>query len=71
MALLSSSILALATPTFAASYRWTFPEGFPKPATLADNPMTVEKVLLGRYLFYDRCMSGYGTQAQALRVLGG
>nr|MBV6629717.1 di-heme enzyme [Oceanococcus sp. HetDA_MAG_MS8] len=32
------------------------PTGFPQPRT-ADNPLTVEKVALGRHLFYDRRMS--------------
>ncbi|HUN81744.1 MAG TPA: di-heme enzyme [Phycisphaerae bacterium] len=38
-------------------YRWTLPPGFPYPNVPADNPMTQEKVDLGRRLFYDRRLS--------------
>ena len=38
-------------------YVWKLPKGFPKPFVPADNPMTPEKVELGRYLFYDTRMS--------------
>lgn len=37
---------------------WQVPEGFPIPAVPADNPMTWEKVELGRQLFYDPRLSG-------------
>jgi cytochrome c peroxidase len=48
-----------------APYHWDLPAGFPKPRVPADNPMTAEKVELGRYLFYDTRMSGTGTQSCA------
>ena len=48
-----------------APYTWDIPAGFPKPRVPADNPMTAEKVELGRYLFYDTRMSGNGTQSCA------
>ena len=35
------------------TYTWNLPKGFPKPGVPADNPMTAEKVELGRHLFYD------------------
>ncbi len=38
-------------------YVWDLPPGFPRPRVPADNPMTVEKVALGRHLFYDTRMS--------------
>ncbi|MFI5365169.1 MAG: MbnH family di-heme enzyme [Candidatus Binatia bacterium] len=44
---------------------WNLPVGFPTPKVPADNPMTVEKVALGRFLFYDTRMSGNQTQACA------
>lgn len=44
-------------------WSWDLPDGFPSPAVPEDNPMTPEKVELGRYLFYDRRLSGNGTQA--------
>lgn len=40
------------------SYPWRLPEGFPPPPVPADNPITAEKVELGRRLFYDRRLSG-------------
>lgn len=41
------------------------PERWPKPNLLAENPITVEGVALGRKLFYDKILSGNGTQACA------
>ncbi len=49
----------------ASSYAWQLPKGFPEPAVPADNPMSVEKVELGRRLFYDRRMSANDTTACA------
>jgi cytochrome c peroxidase len=45
----------------ATPYRWELPTGFPTPKVPADNPLTVEKVELGRHLFYDPRLSGNGT----------
>ena len=42
-------------------YTWSLPEGFPLPSVPADNPMTPEKVELGRQLFFDSRLSGDGT----------
>lgn len=42
-------------------YTWKLPTGFPEPLVPADNPMTVEKVQLGRFLFYDKRLSGNQT----------
>ena len=44
-----------------ADYQWNVPEGFPVPTVPADNPMTAEKVELGRQLFFDTRLSGDGT----------
>jgi cytochrome c peroxidase len=41
-------------------YRWTLPQGFPTPRVPADNPMSVTKARLGRYLFYDKRLSVNG-----------
>ena len=41
------------TPDNGTPYTWDLPPGFPLPLVPDDNPMTVEKVELGRYLFYD------------------
>jgi cytochrome c peroxidase len=62
-----SSLLLLALCALAAAedYHWDLPKGFPKPRIPANNPMTVAKVQLGRYLFYDKRMSVNGQQACA------
>lgn len=39
------------------------PSGFPAPRVPADNPVTAEKIELGRQLFYDPKLSGNGTQS--------
>jgi cytochrome c peroxidase len=44
-------------------YAWKLPRNFPAPRVPADNPMTVEKVDLGRHLFYDARLSSNGTQS--------
>ena len=46
-------------------YEWNLPPGFPLPNVPADNPMTKEKVALGRYLFYDKRLSLNQTQSCA------
>ncbi|QBG36715.1 MbnH family di-heme enzyme [Litorilituus sediminis] len=38
-------------------YQWPVIDGFPKPQVPKDNPMTVEKVELGRHLFYEKQLS--------------
>ncbi len=44
-------------------YEWKLPPGFPFPNVPADNPMTKEKVELGRSLFYDKRLSLNQTQS--------
>lgn len=46
-------------------YEWALPAGFPLPNVPPDNPMTKEKVELGRYLFYDTRLSFNQTQSCA------
>jgi cytochrome c peroxidase len=41
------------------------PKGFPLPPIPADNPLTTQKALLGRYLFYDKRMSINGATSCA------
>lgn len=48
-----------------SEYVWSLPKGFPRPVVPADNPMSDEKVALGRHLFYDKRLSQNGTQACA------
>lgn len=55
--LLVGGALALAQETSEA-YEWDLPAGFPAPRVPEDNPMSTEKVELGRYLFYDVRLSG-------------
>ncbi len=45
------------------AYEWRLPSGFPLPRVPDNNPMTAEKVELGRYLFYDPRLSGSGTMS--------
>jgi len=74
----SSSILLVLLATFAAAghaappaghraaaWAWRLPPGFPEPRVPADNPMSAEKVALGRSLFHDRRLSLNRTQACA------
>lgn len=46
----------LTTPS--AKFAWQIPANIPAPRELADNPMTAEKVALGRHLFYEKRLSG-------------
>ncbi len=46
-------------------FEWNLPPGFPTPLVPDDNPMTNEKVTLGRFLFYDTRLSGNGMQSCA------
>ena len=59
-------VVACAEPPVAApAWTWDLPGGLPAPRVPADNPMSAAKVELGRYLFYDRRLSGNGSQACA------
>ncbi len=52
---------AQSDPDPSDEYDWQLPEGFPVPRVPPDNPMTQEKVELGRRLFYDPRLSRDGT----------
>ncbi len=45
------------------AFVYRLPTGFPQPTVNPNNPMTVEGVTLGRYLFYDKRLSSTKTQA--------
>ena len=45
----------------AMAFEWAIPPWLPPPPVPADNPMTAEKVALGRMLFYDARLSADGT----------
>lgn len=47
------------------AYAWRLPPGMPTPRVPLDNPMTDDKVELGRYLFYDTRLSRDGSQSCA------
>ncbi len=50
--------LAACSSTTGTPYKWDLPAKFPLPVVPVDNPVTVEKVELGRYLFYEKKLSG-------------
>jgi|YNPBryunderm2012_1023409.scaffolds.fasta_scaffold01680_6 cytochrome c peroxidase len=56
---------AAAPASAGDTYAWNLPDGFPLPYVPPDNPMTAEKVELGRFLFYDKRLSANGTMACA------
>ncbi len=47
------------------NWSWNLPETVPEPRVPEDNPMSIEKVELGRFLFYDTRLSGNQTQSCA------
>jgi cytochrome c peroxidase len=49
----------------ASGWQWSLPPGFPAPRVPVDNPMSEEKVALGRRLFFDPRLSGNATQSCA------
>ena len=68
LALLLLAIGALSPARLARAdtpYELDLPRGFDEPNIPADNPLTWEKVELGRFLFYDKRLSGNQTFACA------
>ena len=67
IASISLLLLVSCGPNIAENkeYNWEFPQGFPKPFVPVDNPMSIEKVELGRFLFYDKRLSANGSQSCA------
>jgi cytochrome c peroxidase len=49
----------------ATPWVWDLPAGFPEPWVPDDNPMSAEKVELGRHLFFDARLSANGSQSCA------
>ena len=45
------------------AYQWQLPKGFPAPNVPADNPITHEKVKLGKALFFEPALSGNGAMS--------
>ncbi|NJR52561.1 MAG: di-heme enzyme [Leptolyngbyaceae cyanobacterium CSU_1_3] len=56
---------ALAASNPPSAYEWKLPANLPKPVVPADNPMTPEKVELGRHLFYEKRLSITGNYSCA------
>ena len=54
---LSKAMATEAHLTAAAEYDWNLPEWTPKPVVPENNPMTAEKVELGRHIFYEPRLS--------------
>ncbi len=55
---------SITDPGLATSaWSWDLPKNFPVPAVPADNTMSEAKFQLGRFLFYDKRLSGNGTTA--------
>jgi cytochrome c peroxidase len=48
-------------PDSPSQFAWQLPAGFPVPHVPADNPMTPDKIELGRQLFHDTRLSGDGS----------
>lgn len=58
-------VMLVACQPQKTEYQWQIPAGFPLPEVPADNPMTEEKVDLGRHIFYDTQLSANQTQSCA------
>lgn len=56
-ALVVVSSVGSACAASSKTYDWGLPAWVPTPVVPADNPMTKEKVVLGRHLFYDKRLS--------------
>ncbi len=55
--------IAACQPAPHEGWDWGLPPGVPPPIVPADNPMSAERVELGRHLFWDTRLSGNETQA--------
>ena len=62
-----SKIMAMDNNSYdvTTEYNWNLPEWTPKPVIPEDNPISAEKVELGRHLFFDRRLSVTGDYACA------
>jgi cytochrome c peroxidase len=56
-----SSVLCLCPSVGQETYKWVIPLGLVKPRVPEDNPVTPEKVALGRDLYNDKRLSADGT----------
>lgn len=58
----TTPVITVPEPT---GYPWELPAGFLVPEVPADNPMSAEKVALGRWLFHDPRLAGAGDRSCA------
>ncbi len=63
--ILAALMLSAAAAGADQEYAWSLPRGFPRPAVPDDNPMSGEKVALGRRLFYEPRLSITGAYSCA------
>jgi cytochrome c peroxidase len=63
LTLLSAGCGGSDTASGAQEWVWDLPDTIPEPRVPEDNPMSVEKVELGRFLFHDKRLSGNQTQS--------
>lgn len=64
--LLGAALALMAGAALAAEgWQWSIPDWLPPPPVPDENPMTAEKVELGRHLFHDARLSADGTVACA------
>lgn len=61
----NTTLVETSTQNQDGTWVWNLPAGFPQPAVPVDNPMSEAKFQLGRYLFYDKRLSGNGQQSCA------
>lgn len=54
---LAGALLLACLTANGAEFDWPLPSWAPRPIVPADNPMSADKVALGRYLFFDRRLS--------------
>lgn len=61
----ATTLLVVSAARGDTPYELRLPRGFPQPHVPEDNPLTYEKIELGRFLFYDTRLSGNQTYACA------
>ena len=61
----TGGVTVVDTTRSSSGWQWQLPSYFPIPKVPEDNPMSTQKVDLGRFLFYDRRLSANGTMACA------
>jgi cytochrome c peroxidase len=59
----SGGVTVVDTASTVTGWSWSLPTYVQVPKVPADNAMSVERVELGRFLFYERRLSGNGTMA--------